>query len=317
MTAPSLEKNAKVGDRELVFTRLFNAPPGVVFDVWTNPEHLPHWWGPHGFTTTIQEMDVRPGGGWRLVMHGPDGRDYQNRIVFLEVERPHRLVYKHEPGPGDEPVSFEITVNFANQAGQTLLTMRMLFPTPADREFVLATYHADEGGWQTLARLSDHLASMSKANHHLVFKRVFNAPRALVFKAWTETNQLQQWWGPDGFTNPVCVAEPRQGGRLLIHMRSPDGNEYPMHGTFTEIVEPERLVFVTRVGETVDAPRFEIQNTVTLKEQGPSQTELTLDILVLSANEAAYGNLSGAKIGWTQSLARLAMLLESGSGSEQ
>jgi uncharacterized protein YndB with AHSA1/START domain len=90
-----------------------------------------------------------------------------------------------------------------------------------------------------------------------------------------------------------------------------------MHGTFTEIVEPERLVFVTRVGETVDAPRFEIQNTVTLKEQGPSQTELTLDILVLSANEAAYGNLSGAKIGWTQSLARLAMLLESGSGSEQ
>ena len=316
MPAPSLEKSAKTGDRELVFTRLLNAPPGVVFDVWTSPEHLSHWWGPHGFTTTIKEMDVRPGGVWRLVMHGPDGREYPNRIVFLEVEKPHRLVYKHEPEPGSEPVNVEITVTFANQGGQTLLTMRMLFPTPADRDYVVNTHHADDGAWQTLARLADHLDRISQANHHLVIKRVFKAPRHLVFKAWTDTHQLQQWWGPHGFTNTICETDPRPGGRLLIHMRSPDGNEYPLSGSFTEIVEPERLVFVVRVGENADGPRFEIQNTVTLLEYGESQTELTLDIVVLSANEAARGNLAGAKIGWTQSLERLATLLEPPGGKQ-
>ena len=72
-------------DREIVLTREFNAPRAVVFEAWTNPKQLPHWWGPKGFTTTVHEMDVRPGGVWRLTMRGPDGRDYHNRIVFVEV----------------------------------------------------------------------------------------------------------------------------------------------------------------------------------------------------------------------------------------
>ena len=111
--------------------------------------------------------------------------------------------------------------------------------------------------------------------------------------------------------------EDPRASRLFIHMRSADGNEYPLHGTFTEIHEPERLVFVVGVGEDDAVPRFEIRNTITFVEHGQSQTELILDILVLSANDAARGGLAGAQIGWNQSLDRLAILLESTSGSEQ
>jgi uncharacterized protein YndB with AHSA1/START domain len=111
-----------------------------VFEAWTDPKHLTQWWGPKGFTTTIHEMDVRPGGVWRFVMHGPDGRDYNNRIVFLEVVKPERLVYKHDPEKGSEPVSFQVTVTFAEEGAKTRLTMQMVFPSAASREYVVNTY---------------------------------------------------------------------------------------------------------------------------------------------------------------------------------
>jgi uncharacterized protein YndB with AHSA1/START domain len=89
----SVSAATEAADRELVFTRVYDAPRELVFEAWTDPKHLTQWWGPNGFTTTIHEMDVRPGGVWRLVMHGPDGKDYNNRIAFLEVVKPERLVY--------------------------------------------------------------------------------------------------------------------------------------------------------------------------------------------------------------------------------
>ena len=112
-------------DRELIFTRVFDAPRELVFKAWTDPRHLMQWWGPKGFTTSVYEMDVRPGGVWRLTMRGPDGVDYKNRIVFLEVVKPERLVYKHEPEKGSEPVSFETTVTFAEEGGKTRLTLQI------------------------------------------------------------------------------------------------------------------------------------------------------------------------------------------------
>jgi uncharacterized protein YndB with AHSA1/START domain len=149
---------APTADRELVFTRAYDAPRELVFDAWIRPEHVAQWWGPNGFRTTIHEMDVRPGGNWRFIMHGPDGTDYPNRIVFVEIVRPERLVYQHVPEPGTEPVSFEVTVIFAEQGGRTKLTMRSVFPSAAARDHVVRTYKADEGARQTLGRLAEHLA---------------------------------------------------------------------------------------------------------------------------------------------------------------
>src|SRR4051794_37608696 len=108
-------------DREISATRIFDAPRDLVFQMWTDPQHIGNWWGPNGFTITLYEMDVRPGGVWRFVMHGPDGRDYQNKIVYVEVVKPERLVYDHVSGP-----LFRATVNFAEEGRKTRLNMQML-----------------------------------------------------------------------------------------------------------------------------------------------------------------------------------------------
>jgi len=151
----SLEQSTDpTAGREIVVTRLINAPRELVFDAWTTPEHVAQWWGPDGFTTTTHEMEVRPGGHWRLIMHGPDGTDYNNHIVFEEIVRPERIVYRHVPERGTEPVSFQTTVTFVASGNKTLLTMRALFDTAAERDAVQAKYGALEGGQQTVARLA-------------------------------------------------------------------------------------------------------------------------------------------------------------------
>lgn len=145
-------------NREIAITRLLNAPRELVFKAWTEPQHIAQWWGPRGFTNTIHEMDVRPGGVWRFVMHGPDGTDYKNKIVFIEVVKPERLVYLH--GDDEEgPAQFHVTTTFTEQGGKTLVTMRMLFTSVEECEKV-KSFGAVEGGKQTLERLEEHLAKM-------------------------------------------------------------------------------------------------------------------------------------------------------------
>lgn len=147
---------SSIAAREIKTTRVFNAPRELVFQVWTDPEHVAQWWGPNGFTNTIQEMNVRPGGVWRFIMHGPDGVDYDNKVVFLEVVKPELLVYIH----GDEgrPDYFHVTVNFAEQGNQTRLTMQLLFKTAEERDEVVQKHGAAEGLNQTLGRLEAYLA---------------------------------------------------------------------------------------------------------------------------------------------------------------
>ena len=147
-------------DREIVTTRVFNAPRELVWKAWTVQKHIEQWWGPLGFTTTTYNLEVKPGGVWRFVMHGPDGRDYQNKITYIEVVRPKRLVYKHGGEEGLEPVQFQTTVTFDEQGGKTTLTMRGIFTSAAERDRVVKEYGAIEGGKQTLGRLSEYLAKM-------------------------------------------------------------------------------------------------------------------------------------------------------------
>ena len=143
--------------REIVVTRVFDAPRALVFKLWTDPKHLAHWWGPNGFTITNYEMDVRPGGVWRFVMHGPNGVDYQNKVVYREVLEPERLVYSHVSGP-----QFEMTVTFDVDGDKTKLTARMLFESAALRDKTIQQFGAVEGLKQTLVRLGEHLARVKE-----------------------------------------------------------------------------------------------------------------------------------------------------------
>jgi uncharacterized protein YndB with AHSA1/START domain len=147
--------------RSIIATRVFDAPRELVWKAWTDPEHLAQWWGPDGFSTTTSAYDLRPGGVWRFVMHGPDGRDYQNRITFDEIVKPERIAYHHGGGDDVEPVQFRTTVTFEDISGKTRLTLHAVFPSAAARERVIKQYGADKGAVQTLSRLADYLARLS------------------------------------------------------------------------------------------------------------------------------------------------------------
>ena len=146
-----------LADREITATRIVDAPREVVFAMWTDPAHVGHWWGPNAFTNTIEEMDVRPGGVWRFVMHGPDGTDYKNRSVYDEVVTPERLVYSHVSGP-----TFRMTATFGAHGDQTRLVVRMRFDSAAQRDKVAGELGAVEGLGQTLDRLEAYVAGRTR-----------------------------------------------------------------------------------------------------------------------------------------------------------
>ena len=149
------------------------------------------------------------------------------------------------------------------------------------------------------------------AEREITITRVFDAPRALVFKAWTDANELAQWWGPKGFTNPVCELDVRAGGAIRIHMRSPDGSVYPMKGEFREIVPPERLVFTNIAVDVAGKPIIEGLTTVTFIERG-GKTTVTLQTRGRAVVDYAVGYLQGMEMGWSGSIDKLEILLARG-----
>ena len=149
-------------DRAFVHSRVVDAPRERVFRAFSDPVRLARWWGPKGFSSTFSEFDFRPGGAWQFVMHGPDGRDYQNRITFDEIRPPERLRYQHGGADDLEPVQFRTTVTFEDLGrGRTRLTLHAVFPSAAERERVIKAYRADKGAVETLSRLADHLAKLT------------------------------------------------------------------------------------------------------------------------------------------------------------
>ena len=151
-------KYVKVTDREMIGNRVFDAHRELVWKAWTDPGIITKWWGPNGFTTTTESMDLKPDGVWKFTMHGPDGRDYKNKIVYIEVTKPIRLIYRHAGDEGTEPVKFHVTVTFDEEGDKTRLMMRMVFETAAELQEVQREYGAIEGLEQTIERLGKYLA---------------------------------------------------------------------------------------------------------------------------------------------------------------
>jgi uncharacterized protein YndB with AHSA1/START domain len=147
-------------DKEIIITRTYTAPRELVFEAWTSPEHVQHWWGPTGFTITTYEMNVRPGGTWKYMMHGPDGTDYPNKIIYDKVIVPEQLMYTHGTWDDmDVSGQFQVVVTFTEVDEGTELTMQSIFSSEEIREMVAREYGAIEGGKQTLQRLAQFLES--------------------------------------------------------------------------------------------------------------------------------------------------------------
>lgn len=271
-------------DRLIEIVRLIKAPRELVFDAFTDRDHIGHWWGPYGFSTTTKHMDLRPGGEWRFVMHGPDGTDYQNLVTYREIVRPERLVYDHGEPEGVEP--FHVTITFEEVNDGTRVTLAMLCAS-AEAKAHMVKFGAVEGGQQTLHRLemqTERTARSAKLKPFTAI-RTFDAPRDLVWKAWTEPDRLAQWWGPKGCTIGIGDFDLRPGGFFHYAMTYATGAS--MHGRFLyrDIAQPRRLVwlnsFATPEGGITRAPfksdwPFEVENAVEFEDaHGKTRVSLT------------------------------------------
>jgi len=310
-------------DRELVTSRVFDAPRELVWEACTNPQHVVNWWGPRGFSTTIEVMDVRPGGVWKHVMRGPDGIEYPNQSAFQEVVKSERIVYTHAGGTkGRKGACFGSTWTFEDLGGKTRLTMRLLFASKDERDRVVKEYGAAEGAKQTLDRLGEHLPQMSNAAMKpFVITRIFDAPRQLVWKVFTDPEHMKNWWGPKGVTVMVSKMDFRPGGTYLYGMRTPDGKDMWGKFVYREIVPPERMVLINSFSdENAGVTRhpfsatwpLELLSTFTFAEH-EGKTALTIQWTPHNANAVERQTFEDGRKsmtqGWSGTLDQLAAYL--------
>lgn len=143
--------------REIILSRLVRAPREIVFQLWINEDKLAEWWGPKGFTITIESFNLSTGGEWKFVMHGPDGVDYRNRVVFIEVLEPERISFSQSSDTDNDPDQFNTTVTFQDQGDCTCIDMRLIFKTNEARDHVIRSYDGIEAAQQSLDRLEEIL----------------------------------------------------------------------------------------------------------------------------------------------------------------
>lgn len=316
MDAKANKTSFTASDREIVITRTFDAPRELVWEAWTDPRHVVNWWGPQGFTTTIEKMDVRPGGVWKQTLHGPDGTDYANSSVFQEVVKPQRIVFNHGGGKRGEPgAHFESTWTFEALAkDRTRVTIRMVFPSAAERDAVVRKFNAVEGGNQTLGRLEEYVA---KQQGEFVISRRFPVARTVMFQLWPDPAHLQHWWGPKGFATVYSKMDLRPGGSYHYRLQSADGHDMWAKFVYREIVDPERIVFVNSFadenGNVARHPMhlawpLEMLNTITFTERDGG-TEVTVRSKTLNATEEerktfedGFGSMQQ---GWTGTFEKL------------
>jgi uncharacterized protein YndB with AHSA1/START domain len=159
MTGKGADKNWAL-DREIVLSRVFDAPRETVFRMFTEKEHVTKWWCPKGFTCETLAIDVRVGGQWRFTYTAPDGKVWDNRVTYLQIEAPSLLVFDHGSDKDDDPGAFHVTITLDAQSdGKTVVTLRQLHPSKAQRDAGVG-FGAVEIGYGTLDNLADRLAAM-------------------------------------------------------------------------------------------------------------------------------------------------------------
>lgn len=294
---------------QIAITRVIRASPERVFDAWTDPSKIARWFGPDGYTTTTHEFDLRPGGLWLHTMRGPDGTDYQNRIEFVEVERPRRLVYDHHSTP-----RFRTTVAFEPEGdGQTRMSFRMVFADADGYRTATEKFGAREGAKQTLARLAGFVeqpgaptlvAARRTYWPPVTVERVFRAPVEKVWKMWTTKEGLETWYWPEPLAGTVRKLDLRPGGQWEIGAA---GLDHTSRGTFSEVAPNRRLCMVASIDFI---PGVEAYDRVDIVEFEPvaKGTKMTFTASRMHSDE--WQLLADG--GWGSSLDKLQRALETG-----
>jgi uncharacterized protein YndB with AHSA1/START domain len=230
----TLKKNVDAAN-EISISRLINAPRELVFEVWTDPDHIKNWWGPDGFTNTIHKMEVKPGGSWEFIMHGPDGTNYKNKSIFKEVVKPERLVYEHDSTP-----KFAATITFEAQGNKTLLHWKMTFESAEALQNVVKTFKADEGLKQNVAKLEEYVVNGKRP---FMIERIYNAPVSIVWKAITNKEEMKKWYFKE-----LDQFKPEVGTEFEFSAGSAD-KQYLHQCKVTEVIENKKISYTWRYPE--------------------------------------------------------------------
>jgi len=316
-------------DTEIVISRVLHAPRELVWEAWTNPEHVVNWWGPRGFTNTTKRHEFRVGGYWEHMMHGPDGTDYPNKAKFLEIVPLERITYLLGGGSDLEAderrgATFRATWTFEAVApDRTLLTGRMVFPSKEARDRVVRDYGAVEGGKQTLERAAEYTAGLF--TKPFVISRESAAPRDLVWRAWTEAEHFGRWFGPKGMKINLARFDPRPDGMTHYSMETPDGKVLWGRAVYREVVPPAKLVWlnsfsdeaggITRHPLTNDPWPLQMLTTITFAAHA-GKTTVTVHWVPFDSTDAERDIFERGResmhMGWTGTLDRLTAHLANG-----
>ena len=257
-------------DRTLVSTRIFDAPRELVYRAWTDPVQLARWFPPEGFTSPRCEIDLRPGGVFRLDMQAPDGPPFEGKVfpglgAVREVVPNERLVLTLQPdfGDGRDAPTVVMTARFEDHGGKTKLTLEQTLPSAADYETMVKTGMA-EGIRQSLDKLAGVLSGNSTdrgvavSDRTLTLVRVFAAPRELVWTAYTDPAHITKWMFANDWESPFAETDLRAGGAFRIGMGPADHSHegFVFDGTYREVTRLERIVQVIGDGRVM-ATTFE------------------------------------------------------------
>ena len=236
-----MSQNIDTSDREISISRTLDAPREVVYRAFTDPRQLALWWGPRGFINTIEVFDLRVGGVWQFMMHGPDGTDYPNHVVFTEVEAPARLKLVHG-ARADDPNAFINIITFDEHEGRTTVTLKAILPSAEALAYVVEHHNAIEGGNGNLDRFVEQFALQ---DNPFLLERFVAAPPALVWAAWTDPAHLAKWFGPADFTMLRCAMDLRPGGSFHYGMQGPDGHAMWGKWQIRDVAAPRMLSVIT------------------------------------------------------------------------
>ena len=296
---------APPADRTLSTTRVFDAPREMVFKAWTDPKQFARWFPPDGFTAAC-ELDVRPGGSLRVDMKGADpalGPDFYEKVfpgkgVYQEVVANELLAFTFEASgeEGAPPMKMLMTVVFEDEGRKTKLSIHQTAETVADYE-ALVKIGASEGLRQSLDKLTALLdgrgpdTTVSVSGRTLTLTRVFDAPRELVWKAYTDPAHIVKWSFAKDWESPFAETDIRPGGKFRIRMRPADHSEegFVFEGTYRDVDKPSRIVQVIADGRVM---------TTTFDDVG-GKTRLTLTLEMSESEERE-------RAGWGQILENFA-----------
>jgi len=311
MMAPATETLHEV-EPILELDRVFDAPAALLFDMWIDDEHIKRWLPILGARITAFHAQVRNGGQWQATIRQPDGTETGLSGVYREIVPHQRLVLTHQFSGGPQTL---VTVRFVDLGnGRTRMSLRQVgFGRHDIRD-------AHEAGWNESFNTLERYAVEAKARlgqpvppdekRVLEIDRVFDGPRALVFKMWTEPQHLVRWWGPKGWHLSHCEMDFQVGGTFRCCMSSPEQPEHWLRATYREIRAPERLSFTY----ANDADGHDMLIVIDFFDEGGKTRMKFRQSVFLSMNEC-----DGHRRGWTESFdlfSRYVLLYLSGGLTE-